>query len=815
MIHKSRWQTIVLFGFIAMTLLAASTASAQWSRDPNLNTEVVLGGSGITNYFNTSVPDGSGGVIMGWIESEGTSSFVAQRVDNSGTRLWGDQGTVVIPTADILGKPKMAPDGNGGFFLTWSQVAGSSSLVFAQHFNAAGNSLWSSGGVLMQQFVLAGTVQVDPQIVADTVGGIVIAWVDATNAVSNSIYAMRINSFGYRSWSSAVVSQTYRDVSGMVMAAGPNPGEVCLAWAQDSSVELGWDIYGQTMSSTGVAQWSTSSQKVLSESTGDQKYPQVISFGEGGLFAVFMEPSTGRYVYQGKDQDGDSDFGNSGTTLQGMYDFERSPQLVKGPDQSVYVVFQDVSTTVGVASRIAAKVFMPRVDWQWGRDGKTVHEITAGEIELSTLADESGGFFVVCSDMNQYNLTATHMNALGESNWPDEKVLFSYRINEPYEKVDLVSDGENGFIASWLGIDVEDWSYTPVAQKIDYNGFLADNGFGMLTVEDRPNDQGGELIASWQASPLDNSLNHAIASYSVWVEYLGSIPLAKANTATDELRVANAALAVQLGMAEAEVTAMVAAGWTFAGQVPAVFATEYSAFCPSFGDSTTTEMHLTGVRVVAHHEDSSIFWTSLGLEGYSVDNLTPGAPLELAGVNNAGVADLSWTASGSYDEDLAEYRVYRGDVSGFVLAENTLVGNSQTTVFSDNSAGGVVYYRVTAVDVHGNESHASAEVTVQLAISGVADLPVAFSHQGNYPNPFNPMTRIAFDMPKTAQVSVSVYDVGGRLVSTLLSETLAAGHHEVRWNGLDSNGRSVSSGVYFSRVAAGENVAMRSMMLVR
>jgi hypothetical protein len=149
------------------------------------------------------------------------------------------------------------------------------------------------------------------------------------------------------------------------------------------------------------------------------------------------------------------------------------------------------------------------------------------------------------------------------------------------------------------------------------------------------------------------------------------------------------------------------------------------------------------------------------------------------------------------------------------MDESTLLGTSASTDFLDQTASGTMFYRVTAVDVHGNEGLASGEAMVQLGISAVDAMPTVFSHRGNYPNPFNPMTQIAFDVPKASRVTVTVYDASGRLVKTLVSETMAAGQHEVRWNGQDSHGRSVSSGVYFSRVKAGDFTATRSMTLVR
>jgi flagellar hook assembly protein FlgD len=64
-------------------------------------------------------------------------------------------------------------------------------------------------------------------------------------------------------------------------------------------------------------------------------------------------------------------------------------------------------------------------------------------------------------------------------------------------------------------------------------------------------------------------------------------------------------------------------------------------------------------------------------------------------------------------------------------------------------------------------------------------------------------------------VVLRVFDARGQLVTTLLSEVMAAGEHVVTWNGTDSSGRLVASGVYFSRLEAGAGVLLEKMMLVR
>ncbi|MCK4302181.1 MAG: T9SS type A sorting domain-containing protein, partial [candidate division Zixibacteria bacterium] len=85
----------------------------------------------------------------------------------------------------------------------------------------------------------------------------------------------------------------------------------------------------------------------------------------------------------------------------------------------------------------------------------------------------------------------------------------------------------------------------------------------------------------------------------------------------------------------------------------------------------------------------------------------------------------------------------------------------------------------------------------------------------NYPNPFNPTTTIRFHLERRESVKLTVYNVLGRQVATLIDETLSAGSHEAIWTGTDDNRNAVASGVYFYRLAAGELTDRKKMVLMR
>jgi FG-GAP-like repeat/ASPIC and UnbV/Secretion system C-terminal sorting domain len=110
-------------------------------------------------------------------------------------------------------------------------------------------------------------------------------------------------------------------------------------------------------------------------------------------------------------------------------------------------------------------------------------------------------------------------------------------------------------------------------------------------------------------------------------------------------------------------------------------------------------------------------------------------------------------------------------------------------------------------------------ITEEVNTSSVAEsdqLPQAIDLHACFPNPFNPQTTIAFDLPKQAAVSLRVYDVSGRLVDVLLDDEVAnQGRNEAVWNGRDAQGQTVSAGIYFYRLEAGDYSETKRMALIK
>ncbi|UCF05338.1 MAG: T9SS type A sorting domain-containing protein, partial [bacterium] len=253
--------------------------------------------------------------------------------------------------------------------------------------------------------------------------------------------------------------------------------------------------------------------------------------------------------------------------------------------------------------------------------------------------------------------------------------------------------------------------------------------------------------------------------------------------------------------------------WADIGTVSAAQQAQYIALSPTLGDSISEPPLWSVYYISAHSTTPAVYFDSPPDSGYSVDNIAPGVPLGFAVAYNTGSGNqLTWDPSP--EPDFQYYRIYRGDSEDFIPAPGNLVHETATEGWSDPEYDGWdVHYKITALDYVGNESDAaSPESTTG---DDVPLIPKAFALYQNVPNPFNPTTTIRFDLPRAVHVKLSIYNVKGELIATLVDQHMTEGRKEVSWTAKDNRGRAVSSGIYFYRLVAGDFVQTKKMVLLR
>ncbi len=130
--------------------------------------------------------------------------------------------------------------------------------------------------------------------------------------------------------------------------------------------------------------------------------------------------------------------------------------------------------------------------------------------------------------------------------------------------------------------------------------------------------------------------------------------------------------------------------------------------------------------------------------------------------------------------------------------------------------GELGYIDILFTTMTGDSAIVEAELVAdaQTGTTGRITPRLALLYQ-NYPNPFNPSTSIEFYLPKRERASLKIYDVSGRLVRTIIDESLDQGEHRYKWDGANNEGRRVSSGVYFYMLRSESIELSRKAVLLR
>jgi len=144
---------------------------------------------------------------------------------------------------------------------------------------------------------------------------------------------------------------------------------------------------------------------------------------------------------------------------------------------------------------------------------------------------------------------------------------------------------------------------------------------------------------------------------------------------------------------------------------------------------------------------------------------------------------------------------------------------TDTTYVVTNRPEGEYYYTVRAKDAEDQWSNFSnreiAIVHPQTSVDNGNPVPSAFSLSQNYPNPFNPQTNIEFSLGVDSKVELTVYNILGTKVRTLVNSELEAGEHSVLFDGLNDNGQQVAAGVYFYNLKTADQSLTRRMVLLK
>ena len=176
---------------------------------------------------------------------------------------------------------------------------------------------------------------------------------------------------------------------------------------------------------------------------------------------------------------------------------------------------------------------------------------------------------------------------------------------------------------------------------------------------------------------------------------------------------------------------------------------------------------------------------------------------------------LTWNTV--QDDNFEYYLLERSTDEEFAedVVSNELVSN----YYEDDSLeyDTEYFYRVSSYYYGVQQSYYSEVLSVTLQWLDVAgeQLPTVYAIHQNYPNPFNPTTQIKYDLPEDALVTISIYDLMGRSIKSLVNSNQSAGYRSIQWNANNNLGEPVSAGMYIYTIQAGDFVDTKKMILLK
>ena len=438
------------------------------------------------------VSDGGDGALVVWQDNHAGgktgNDIYAQKINSLGESLWDAVGLTVSSAVDNQGRPQMVADGAGGALVVWEDArTGTSVDVYAQRINAAGDLLWDVKGVAV---AVSPNDQTHPRLIADGAGGAVVIWQDFRTGAPH-IYAQRLSGEGKALWAAggvAVATSANGQSAARVVADGM--GGVVVAW-QDFRNGKHNDVYAQRVDGDGKAIWAENGV-VLSAAVSDQVNPALRGDGAGGAVVAWEDLRNGTsYIYaqrvngEGKiqwAQDGVAVAAPAPTQVADVAamkghpvkvamaeatDGQTAPQMVSDALGGTIVVWQDAR---GGHGDIYAQRMSNEGKAQWTAGGVGVSHASGMQSAPSVVADGVGGAIVSWDDHrngSQSDVYGQRVNNAGRIQWTYGGTAVS-TAGADQSAARMLADGAGGAIFVWQ--DARNGTPNIYAQKVSGGG---------------------------------------------------------------------------------------------------------------------------------------------------------------------------------------------------------------------------------------------------------------------------------------------------------------------------------------------------------
>ena len=559
------------------------------------------------------------------------------------------------------------------------------------------------------------------------------------------------------------------------------------------------------------AQWSSDStvNNPICTASNYQQVPQLVDDGNGGAIIVWEDSrlfNDDNIYSQLISSDGYPAWTIDGIAVSSAADDQVTPQITSDGSGGAIVVWQDNRTG-------NADIYAQRIDnngiSQWTADGIPICTAINQQFEPKIISDGNGGGIIVWKDYRSglgFDIYAQRVDMNGNVLWAVDGAVICSAVYEQSNH-QIIAGSSEGAIIAWQ--DKRYSAFDIYAQKIDNNGNIlwANNGVRVCT---EANDQ-------WNCQLINDNANGAIL---IWhdIRNASNVDIYAQRINEDGFRLWDTS-----GVAVCN-----AAGSQFSPQITSDL-NGGAIICWTDYRNVSGDADIYSQRISSNGD---ALWALDGIEVCAADN-NQVKPDIIS--DETGGAIIVWQDNRTGSADIYAQRVIsngnlvwtsNGVPISVPALDQTLpqliftVNNNAIITWQDRRNGNYDIY-ASLVDTSGRLAGTPVNVDNQ------ENPPLTFQLYQNFPNPFNPTTKIKFTIPSRPEyysvpqiVTLKVYDVLGNEVATLVDEYRPAGSYEVEFDATGlSSGISArdgcASGVYFYKLQAGSFIETKKMLVIR
>lgn len=705
-----------------------------------------------------------------------------------------NENTLVCNAEEDQREAAVITDGNGGVIIAWRDYRYNNSMfggdIMAQRLNTDGTAVWTVNGISVNAAEL-GKGYFSPLMVEDGYGGAVIGWGRTPGFLYNyDIFAQKLNSDGDRLWAANDV--TISDRSGTESFHQVVSDDSCgaiLTWTHLPGTPGSTDIYAQRVDSAGSTTWTNNGVEICMAAES-QSNPQLTGDGNSGAIITWDDARKGigeSDIYaQRISHDGTVQWTTDGVEVSNYLYYQGVPVIVSDGEGGAIIAWQDARAG---NDDIYAQRLNAEGEYIWTEHGIPVCSAAQGQQSALIVSDGEGGAIIAWQDMRNGNqdIYAQRVNASGEMQWTTDGVAVTVASNNQVSPV-AISDNAGGLIIAWW--DYRDDAFGDIyAQRLNAAGLALwdNNGTAVCTA------------AGYQEFPALASDGDR-GAVIVWADKRNGEHYDIYAQRIDKNGYAGVFVDGDLdGIGDKE------------EQGPDGDDPDYDGNSDGLADSQ--QANVTSFESYNQQQYMTLAVPEpLSLENVqAIDNPAPGAqdaPEE--GSYPYGFFSFTITGLNPGDNTVATLMLHEGpDVSSYYKYGPTPAAVTGWYDFEyDGETGAVinedtVYLHLTDglrgdydISADGKISDPGGPVLITTAIE--TDMMPAFKLESNYPNPFSEQTNIAFTCEQMSEVVIEVFDMGGRLVCTLLNEKVPEGRHVIKWDA-----GSLKNGVYILKMSDG------------